>query len=89
MTAWKAFIRMPIINTGKETPVVDADTGTALMPSRSGVAPARADPHPVAVYLAGLTEGPGRTAMRSTFRRVADVLGSENIETTPWHELRF
>ena len=37
-----------------------------------GVALARANQHPVAVYLAGLAEGPGRDAMQSTLRQVED-----------------
>ena len=53
-------------------------------------AAAPASRHPVAVYLAGLAEGPGRVSMASTLRQVAAVLGQPgNVETMPWHELRF
>ena len=59
-----------------------------LMPSGSSVKVA-ASQHPVVVYLAGLAEGPGRVAMRSTLKVVAAVLGNGTLESTPWHELRF
>ena len=59
-----------------------------LMPSGSSVKVA-ASQHPVAVYLAGLAEGPGRVAMRSTLKVVSAVLGNGTLESTPWHELRF
>ena len=58
------------------------------MPSGSSVKVA-ASQHPVVVYLAGLAEGPGRVAMRSTLKVVAAVLGNGTLESTPWHELRF
>ena len=61
-----------------------------LMPSGSSVSvKVAASQHPVVVYLAGLTEGPGRVAMRSTLKVVAAVLGNGTLESTPWHELRF
>lgn len=46
-----------------------------------------AGPNPAAVYLAGLVDGPGRVAMRSTLGQVAAMLGG-STETVPWHELR-
>ena len=52
-------------------------------------AAAPASRHPVAVYLAGLADGPGRVSMLSTLRQVAGILGNGDAETTPWHELRF
>ena len=55
----------------------------------NALTPTTPSKHPVAVYLAGLAEGPGRDAMRSTLRHVADVLGQGDIESTSWHQLRF
>ena len=52
-------------------------------------AAAPASRHPVAVYLAGLADGPGRVSMASALRQVAAILGNGDVESTPWHELRF
>ncbi len=51
----------------------------------------RADEHPVAVYLAGLSAG-SRRSMLGALDTVAQLgLGSENATAwdVPWHRLRF
>ena len=45
-------------------------------------------PSPAAVYLAGLADGPGRVAMRSTLNQIAVMLGCQTAEACPWQELR-
>ena len=64
------------------------DSDIALFPTAAVPSPAQ---HPVAVYLAGLADGPGRASMRSALGKVAAILtdGRATIETTPWAELRF
>ena len=47
-----------------------------------------ADRNPAAVYLASLTEGPGRASMRSTLAKVAAALGF-GLDDCPWHQLRY
>jgi len=59
--------------------VIDSTTAGAALASR----------HPVAVYLAGLAEGPGRVSTLSTLRQVAAILGQGDVASTPWQELRF
>lgn len=57
---------------------VPALAGAALPPDRN----------PAAVYLASLTEGPGRVSMRSTLAQIAGLLGF-SIEDCPWQAIRI
>ena len=50
---------------------------------------ARADHHPVAVYLARLSPG-GRRSMRSALRTILRTIGSDaTLETFPWHQVEY
>ena len=49
------------------------------------------DRHPAAVYLASLSEGPGRASMQDTLNQVAALLSGNRLtaQSLPWHLLRF
>ena len=64
--------------------IADSHEG-ALAPMAEPLPP---DRNPAIVYLAGLAEGPGRTAMRSTLGQVAAMLGQPSAGACPWHALR-
>ena len=56
------------------------------LPPLTGPAPAKGE-DPAAVYLASLTPGPGRAAMRSTIAGIAKAFGHRPPEC-PWAALR-
>ena len=63
-----------------------ATTLPALPAAAQAPAP---DKHPAAVYLASLSEGPGRESMRATLAHVAAMLGTASIRDCPWQDLGY